>query len=124
MGKYTLSKRQYKQYEEIKDAFIENNVISISDEENVRLYEVLILLSTLGYIRNISDDYGYRCKNVYRIVGRFEDFEAWHKDKQKEERQLSRREWKIGLIGAGIGLIPFIFTTVIPWIISLFSNNT
>lgn len=48
-------------------------------------------------------------------IGRFEDFDKWHKDKEREERRISSREWRIAIISALIGLIPFIVTTVIPW---------
>lgn len=118
MSKNTLTKRQLQQYKEIKDKFSKQVVIGISNEENVRLKEVLLLLCTLGYIEPFDID----GTNAYRKIGNFDDFETWHKDMQKEERKLSRREWIIGLIGAGIGLIPFIVSTVVPWIISLFKK--
>ena len=55
-------------------------------------------------------------------MSNFDSFEEWHKDQMREERKISAREWKIGIIGALIGLIPFIATTVIPWIVSLFQQ--
>ena len=113
----TLSGLQMKQYNEIKAAFekADCKIINLSDADNVRLREVLTLLSMLGYIQEFPIDN----TNAYQQIGDFKDFEIWHKDRIKEERKLSSREWKIGLVGALIGLIPFIVSTVIPWIISL-----
>jgi hypothetical protein len=72
----------------------------------------------LGYIRSIEVDN----TNMFQKVGDFSDFDEWHKDKEREERKMSAREWRIGIIGALIGLIPFIATTVVPWIMSLFEK--
>lgn len=52
-------------------------------------------------------------------IGEFSDFDAWHKDKVLEERRLSSCEWRIAIISALIGLIPFIVATVIPWSFSI-----
>ena len=87
-------------------------MIYLSDEDNVRLGEVLTLLEFKGYIRAFQID----GTNAYRRMVHFDSFEAWHKDKQREERKLSVREWRIGIIGAVIGLIPFIVSDIIPWI--------
>ena len=65
-----------------------------------------------GYIRAIQID----GTNAYRRMARFDSFEAWHKDQQREKQKLSARKWSIGIIGAMIGLIPFIVTDIIPWI--------
>ena len=123
MGNMTLSKLQMKQYEEIKQKFNETNKnsISITDEDDVRLKEVLTLLIQLGYIFDIELDNA----NIYMKKGDFKDFEKWHKDKVKEERKLSSREWKIAIIsaitGAVIGLLPSIFQDFIPWIKTIIS---
>lgn len=114
MGQLTFSKLQFKQYKEIKDKFSESNgMIFLSDEDNVRLREVLILLEHMGYIRNLR----INNTNAYDKLVDFDSFEEWHNDQQREERKLSAREWKIGIIGALIGLTPFIITDVIPWIL-------
>ena len=122
MGQITLSKLQKRQYNEIKELFTDSKSINLSDEDNIRLKEVLLLLSTLGYIRPLEIDNG----NVYFKQGNFEDFEAWHKDRAREERKLRNREIKIAvvsaIVGAVIGLIPFIATTVVPWLIKVFSK--
>lgn len=116
MNKRTLTKFQLKQYEEIKRLFNEEKVISISDNDYVRFKEVLLLLSKLEYIVPLRlDD-----RNAFLRKGDFADFEKWHKEMKKEEHKLSIREWLIGIVGALIGLIPFIITTVVPWLVSLF----
>ena len=116
MGQLTLSKLQYEQYREIKRKFAESDgMIYLSDEDNIRLQEVLVLLEVKGYLRSIQID-GI---NAYRRMASFDSFEAWHKDRQREERKLSAREWKIGLVGALIGLVPYILSEVIPWIVQI-----
>ena len=116
MGEMTLSKLQKKQYQEIVNRFGTEKFINFEDEEYVRLGETLHILEALGYLRHIEINGG----NAFVRIGRFEDFDEWHKDKEEEERQLSCREWRIAIvsavIGAVIGLIPFISSTVIPWI--------
>ena len=56
-------------------------------------------------------------------IGEFKDFDAWHKDRVREERQLSRREWHIAIFSAAIGAFIGLLPTIIPWIISLFTTN-
>ena len=118
MGNMTFSKLQKKQYKEIVKEFEGTNTITLDDTNYIRLRETLGILEMLGYIRKIDVDN----INMFLKVGDFSDFDEWHKDKEREERMMSAREWKIGIIGAVIGLIPFIATTVIPFVISLFDK--
>ena len=112
MGKETLSELQMEHYKELKSAFMESNsgIIGLPDEEDVRLNDVILLLTTLGYIQSMD----ISGTNLLRKIGNFDDFEAWHKDRVREERKLSVREWKIAImsavIGAIIGQIPNIFS--------------
>lgn len=119
MGASTLSKLQMEQYKEIVKAYGDERFITMDDTDYVRLKETLAILTMLEYIQPIEHDGGY----TFFKRGNFKDFDAWHKDRVREERKLSRREWKIGICGGLIGLIPFIVTTVIPWLISLFTAN-
>lgn len=111
MGNETLSKLQMKHYQELKSKFTENKskIINLSDEEFTRLREVIQLLIGLGYVKEIKIDGA----NAFQRIGNFDDFEAWHKDREREERKLSSRELKIAIvsaiIGAVIGLVPFLF---------------
>lgn len=91
----------------------------LGDTDYVRMRETLGILEILGYIRDLNIDNAH----VFQKIGSFADFDKWHKDKEREERQLSSREWKIAIVGAIIGLIPFFVTTVIPWMVSLFSKS-
>lgn len=115
MGNMTFSKLQKKQYKEIVQAFDGKNTIMLDDKDYIRLRETLGILDVLGYIRRIEVD----SANMFQKVGDFSDFDEWHKDKEREERKISAREWRIGIIGALIGLVPFVVTVVIPWIITL-----
>ena len=116
MGRLTFSKLQHKQYEEIKEKFLASEgVINLSDEDDVRLQEVLAFLESKGYVRSLGVD----GVNVYHKIVDFASFEVWHEDRKREERKLSAREWKIGIAGALIGLVPFIVSDVIPWIVEI-----
>ena len=85
--------------------------INLSDEDHVRLNDVLLILAAKGYICPMNVDGA----NIYSKEADFQHFEEWHKDLEREEKKLSAREWKIAIVSALIGLIPFIITTVIPW---------
>ena len=116
MGNSTLSKLQMKQYKEIVSLFGTGQGITLSDKDAIRMGETLALLELLGYVRRIEASGGV----IVAKLGDFSDFDAWHKDKVREERQLSRREWRIAIIsaviGAVIGLIPYVVSIVMPWI--------
>lgn len=112
MGKLAFSPLQKKQYQEIKKLFAESDgYINLSDEDNVRLNDVLLILAAKGYIYPMNVDGA----NMYSKEADFQYFEEWHKDQEREEKKLSVREWKIAIVSALIGLIPFIITKVIPW---------
>lgn len=115
MGEMTLSKLQKKHYREIVKRFDNKSFANFEDEEYVRFGETLRILEVLGYISHMEINGG----NAFVKIGRFEDFDEWHKDKEREERRMSSREWRIAITGAVIGLIPFIVTTVIPWFASM-----
>lgn len=114
MGTSTLSKLQMEQYKEIVNRFGAAPSITLSDRDAIRMGETIAILEMLGYIRKIEVYGGI----ILAKLGEFSDFDAWHKDKVREERQLSRREWRIAIVsavlGAAIGLIPFIINDVIP----------
>jgi hypothetical protein len=114
MGQMTLSKLQTEQYKEIVEKFKKENPICLGREDCVRLGDVLTLLQKQGYIETLKID---NCYAFQKLVD-FSHFDAWHKDREDEERKLNTREWKIGIIGALIGLIPFLVTTVLPWILA------
>lgn len=112
MGKLTFSPLQKKQYQEIKKLFADSDgYINLSDEDHVRLNDVLLILAAKGYVCPMNVDGA----NIYSREADFQHFEEWHKDLEREEKKLSAREWKIAIVSALIGLIPFIITTVIPW---------
>lgn len=118
MGTMTMSKLQKEQYKEIVDRFSGTETIMLDYAEYARFKGILDLLEMLRYISCAEMSSYYFLKKF----GDFEDFDRWHRDREREERKLSLREWKIGIVGALIGLIPFFVTTVIPWIISLLTN--
>ena len=75
--------------------------------------EVLSLLEVSGYITNLNLSNG----NVYMLEGSLNDFEEMLKDKQKEIKKTSRREWSLAIVGVVVGAI---LTKLIDFIFSLF----
>lgn len=99
-----------KQYKKVKALLGDGRDLQLSDEDALRYQDVLFLLEERGYLLNIKAD----GVNWYRQTADFNGFEEWLREEVKESRQLSRREWMIGIVcavvGAVIGLIPYIIT--------------
>lgn len=116
MGASTLSKLQMAQYKEIVNLFDAKTNITLDTKDAIRMKETLAILEMLGYIRKIEIPGGV----IFIKLGNFSDFDAWHKDRVREEKSLSHREWRIAIVsvvvGAVIGLMPFVIDTVIPWL--------
>ena len=115
MGASTLSDLQMEQYKEIVKAYGDERFLSLDDEDYARLKETLSILTALEYIRPIE----MNGMHSFVKLGNFKDFDRWHDDRVREEKKLSRREWRIAIFGALVGLIPFVISTVIPWITML-----
>ena len=115
MGASTLSDLQMEQYKEIVKAYGDERFLSLDDESYARLKETLSILTALEYIRPIE----MNGMHSFVKLGNFKDFDRWHDDRVREEKKLSRREWRIAIFGALVGLIPFVISTVIPWITML-----
>lgn len=115
MGASTLSPLQKKQYKEIVGMFEKSNIINIEDADYIRLSEILSIFSALGYIRKFNIDGG----NAFEKVGNFKDFDAWHKDRMREEKKLSFREWRIAIVSAVIGAI----IGLLPWLKELINRG-
>lgn len=121
MATMVLSKLQASQYKEIKKRFEEDgkNMLILSTEDYVRLHDTLLILETLGYIQDMGVDNAY----LFRKTGNFDDFEEWQKDRKREERRLSRREWRIAIVSALIGALGGLLPTILTWLLSLNSNG-
>ena len=107
----TLEKKIYK---EIKIKFGSEVSLYLENNEYLRCKDVLKLLEKRGIIRTMSADNAH----IFYKTGSFAVFEEWLSDIEKEERKLSRREWKIAIIGGGIGSL----ISLIPDIIKLITN--
>lgn len=112
----SFSKLQKQQYKEIKELFAncDSKAINLTDEDDVRLRRVLDILIDSETIRRIEVDGG----NMYVKLTSFETFEEVYKDDVREEKKMSKREWRIAIISAIIGGI----IGLIPTVISLFMN--
>jgi len=98
-----------KQYKTLKELLGDKRDLMLTDEQTLRCQDVLQLLEARGYIHNINAD----GMNWYRKMAEWDGFEDWLNEELKAEKRISRREWIIGLIGAAIGLIPFIISLFI-----------
>ena len=119
--KFPLTKREKDQIREIGNAFSTKNPLCIPDEsELLPIKDALGLLMQTGYVKEVRRTVirGYSQVEVigYELVGKFTDFLAWVEVQEKKAKKLSRREWKIALVSAGIGLIPFAVTMLVPWL--------
>lgn len=103
-----------KQFKAVKALIGKERTFQLSDEDKLRYQDVLSLLEVRGYIHDFNVDNA----NLYRVMAEFDGFEEWLNDELKEAKRVTRREWIIGVVcavvGAAIGLIPFI--------VSLFTN--
>lgn len=103
-----------KQLKAVKALIGNERTFQLSDEDKLRYQDVLTLLEDRGYIHDFNVDNA----NLYRVMAAFDGFEDWLNAELKEAKQVTRREWIIGVvcavIGAAIGLIPYI--------VSLFTN--
>lgn len=98
-----------KQYNELQALWGTEKSRTLSDEEALRYQDVLELLQERGYIMNLRVDGA----NLYTKRAEWDGFQDWLEQQIKTSRSLSRREWLIAIVGAGIGAllgqIPTIF---------------
>ena len=101
-------KQLSKQFYDVRDLFSESDYIQLTEESNLRYYNILSLLLKRGYLRNNNADNFI----MYYKNSPLKDFEMWSKDQLKKSKRLKRRELikaiVIILVGIIIGLIPTI----------------
>lgn len=99
-----------KQLDVIKKKFGDDRDLQLSDSDALRYQDILCLLEERGYILDFKVDGA----NLYRKLEDFDGFEDWLNGEIKDAKRITRREWSIGIvcavIGAAIGLIPYILT--------------
>ena len=87
-----------KQLKAIKKLLGDGRDLQLSDADALQYQDILCLLEERGYLHDFQADGA----NLYRKMEDFDGFEDW----------LNEREWAIGIvcaiIGAAIGLIPYI----------------
>ena len=120
---FPLSKREKKQINELENAFKEYNPLQFETASDyLEVKDMLNLMIEQGYVETIEypdfEGFSQVTKTGYKLIGNIETFNAWLHDKEKKAKKITRREWRIAIvsaiIGAAIGLIPFIvslFTT-------------
>ena len=90
-----------KQYNELKALWGTKKSRNLSDEEALRYQDVLELLQERGYIMNLRVD----GTNLYTKRAEWDSFQDWLEQQIKTSRSLSRREWLIAIVGAGVGAL-------------------
>lgn len=101
-----------KQLKEVKILFGENKHISIEPAEAIKLQDIFsIMIERKAVMKQCYDN-----RIHYQLNLPFSEFEKWLKSEIRNEKKLSRREWKIAIISAIIGGL----IGIMPTIISLF----
>ena len=99
-----------KQLKAIKKLLGDERDLQLSDADALRYQDILYLLEERGYLHDFKED----GVNLYRKMEDFDGFEDWLNEEIKDANRATRREWTIGIvcavIGAAIGLIPYIVT--------------
>ena len=90
-----------KQYNELKALWGTEKSRNLSNEEALRYQDVLELLQERGYIMNLRVD----GTNLYTKRAEWDSFQDWLEQQIKTSRSLSRREWLIAIVSAGIGAL-------------------
>lgn len=97
-----------KQFKKVKKLWGTKDDMFFADEDVLRYRDVLQLMESRGYVRDMQID---NC-NFYCKMAEWDGFEDWLKEEIKESKRMSRREWRIAVvsaaIGAAIGLIPYV----------------
>lgn len=103
-----------KQLKAVKNLLGDERDLKLSNEDTLRYQDVLVLLKDRGYIHDFNVD----GLNWYRVMADLNGFEDWLNEEIKDAKRITRREWIVGIvsaiIGAAIGLIPFV--------VSMFTN--
>lgn len=99
-----------KQLKAIKKLLGDERDLHLTDADALRYQDILYLLEERGYLHDFKVDGA----NLYRKMEDFDGFEDWLNEEIKDANRATRREWTIGIvcavIGAAIGLIPYIVT--------------
>lgn len=105
-----LTKRERKLYSQLKEQFQKCGAVQFSLEEFVPYRSLVEKLAEVDAVIPVYAD-------LYVFLKKGEAFDYYlveEKEARKEERKLSRREWRIAIvsavIGAAIGLIPSIIS--------------
>ena len=112
------------------DTLLDDNGNKLLTEEQEKNFDSYIeALHSKGFISNLdnwqtfTDVTGrYSFSLVPDAFSYFEDKKNSIREQKREKRSERRHDLLMVLIGSLIGLIPFITTTVIPWIVSLFEK--
>lgn len=99
-----------KQLKAIKKLLSNERDLLLNDADALRYQDILHLLEERGYLHDFKAD----GVNWYRKMKDFDGFEDWLNDEIRDAKRATRRELAIGIIcaiiGATIGLIPYIIT--------------
>lgn len=101
-----------KQLKAIKTQFGDGRDLQLSDADALRNQDILYLLEERGYLHDFNVDGA----NLYRKLEDFDGFEDWLNEEIRDAKRVTRREWAIGIvcaiIGASVGLIPYIVSLI------------
>ena len=103
-----------KQFNAVKVLFGDKHSIELKEETYLKYQDILGIMVERKYLWKMNADNLF----IYHKNASLDDFESWLKEEIKESNRMKRRDWKIsiisGVIGAVIGLIPWIVSLLTP----------
>ena len=117
--KYSFKSKQ-EQYNDLVKTINSQTMFSLTADEELRFQDAIGLLEERGYLGRAELEH----ITVYKTLGSLDDFGKWLNNQVKEEKRLSRREWKIAVIGTLIGALIGGILGSLPTIITFFQQKT
>jgi len=116
--KYSFKSKK-EQYKDLAKTINSQTMFSLTADEELRFQDALGLLEERGYLGRAELEH----ITVYKVLGSLDDFGKWLNNQVEEEKRLSRREWKIAIIGTLIGTLIGGVLSSLPTIISFFQQK-
>lgn len=114
---FPLSKREKKLLEEVELAFKQHNPMMVDNEsEFIECKDIMDMLIGQGFVKQglvhyRENNYSIEYKPSFRLLTDFTVVKSWVKDQEDKAKRVSKREWKIAIFSALVGLITGILSS-------------